>query len=168
MTTDIQWTQGSPEEFRKKLTDPQLVGGPARRFLTKAVVLLQRLARQRAPKDTGHLAQSITYAVQSAPMPIWGKVGTNTGYGPAMEYGTNALSEKPSMTGAVPFPTGPELETWAKRHGFPNGYIVAAIIKNRGGLKPRRFLRGAFAAGKAQIKTFLLEMGKDIERGWGN
>jgi hypothetical protein len=168
MTTDIEWTKGSPEEFKSKLKDPQLVSQPTRNFLERAVVFIQGLAKDRAPRDRGQLWQSITTRVDPSPTPLWGKVGSNVKQALPMEYGTNALSEKPSATGSMPFPTGPQLETWAKRHGFRNGYVVAAIIKRRGGVAPRRYLRGAFAAAKGQIQQFLRQMGKEIEARWGN
>lgn len=168
MSADIEWTKGSPEEMRKKLGDPKLIGEPARNFLTRALILIQGYAREGAPVDRGQLSQSITFAVDSAPLPLWGKVGTNKSYAQAQEYGTNALSEKPEATGNVPFPTGPELETWARRHGFLSGHIVAAIIKRRGGLRPRRYLRSAFSKAKTEVRQFLRQFAQEIQARWGN
>jgi hypothetical protein len=168
LTADIEWTKGSPEEFKKRLSDPRLIAEPARNFLTNAVIFIQGLAREGAPVDTGRLAQSITYRVDSAPMPLWGKVGSNVSYAPDQEYGTNALSEKPAVTGNRPFPTGPQLETWAKRHGAPSGLVVSRAIKRRGGLRPRRYLRNAFKAAQSEVRKFLRQMAKEIEAKWGN
>ena len=162
----IEWTHGSPDEFRHKLRDPKLIGGPARKFLNRVLILIQGFAREFAPKDRGQLSQSTTFNVDSSPMPLWGKIGTNKSYAQDMEYGTNALSEKPSATGNRPFPTGPQLETWARRHGFKSGYIVAAIIKRRGGLAARRYLRTAFSKARPQTRKFLREIGNVIERIW--
>ncbi len=168
MSADIEWTKGSPEEFRKKLSDPKLIGEPARNFLTRVVILIQSYARDGAPVDRGQLSQSITYLVDSSPVPLWGKVGSNKSYAPDMEYGTNALSEKPGVTGSRPFPTGPELETWARRHGFKSGYIVAAAIRRRGGVAPRRYLRRAFARAKSEARQFLRQFAQEIQARWGN
>jgi hypothetical protein len=163
----IDWVSGDPDEFRRKLNDPKLIGSPARKFLNRAVLTILRFARQNAPVDRGRLRQSITYDVDSSPMPLWGKVGSNVSYAPDMEFGTNALSEKPSATGNVPFPTGADLEIWARRHGNLNPWAVAHAIRNRGGLRPRRYLRNAFAEARSQIARFLRDMGNEIERNWG-
>jgi len=162
----IEWTNGSPDEFRRKLRDPKLISGPARNFLNRVLLLIQGFAKDGAPRNVGRLWQSIAFNVDSSPMPLWGKVGTNVSYAPAMEYGTGALSEKPSAVSGWSFPSGPELSTWARRHGFRNGYIVANAIKKRGGLAARRYLRTAMAKAKPQAKRFLREFGNEIERLW--
>lgn len=162
----LEWFKGSPEEFRRKIEDPRLFGDPLRNFLGRAVVFLQGLARENAPVDRGQLSQSITFGVDSSPMPLFAKVGTNKSYAPAMEYGTGALSEKPSAVTDWKFPTGRELDTWAKRHGFKSGYIVANIIAARGGLAPRRYLRRAFETGKRDIQHFMNQAAAEIMRLW--
>jgi len=162
----IEWTDGSPEEFRRKLRDPKLIGGPARKFLNKVANLIQGFGREEAPKDRGHLSQSITFNVDSSPMPLWAKVGTNKSYARAMEYGTGALSENPGAVSGWSFPSGPELETWARRHGFKSGSHVADIIKWKGGLAARRYLRAAFSKAKPQTRRFVREFGTEIERLW--
>lgn len=164
----IEWTHGSPDDFRRRLDPVKLFGEPVRNFFTRALLILQGLTREGIPVDRGRLRQSITFDVDSRPIPLWGKIGSNVKYAPDMEYGTNALSEKPSVTGNRPFPTGPQLETWARRHGFPNGWMVAAIIKRRGGLEPRRFLRNAFTQGQSKIRGLLDDLATEIERRWGN
>ena len=162
----IEWTDGSPEEFRRKLSDPKLIGGPARKFLNKVALLIQGFGKEEAPRSEGRLWQSIAFNVDSSPMPLYAKVGTNVSYAAAMEYGTGALCEKPGAVAGWSFPGGPELETWAKRHGFTSGYIVAAIIKRRGGLAARRYLRTAFSKAKPQARRFVREMGTEIEGLW--
>ena len=50
----------------------------------------------------------------------------------------------PGGKGARHWPPSDALELWAKRHGFGEGggYLVARAIGLRGGLTPRRYLRG--------------------------
>jgi len=165
--TEIEWTKGSPEEFKKKLDAEKLFGEPVRNFFRKALIYMQGIARGEAPRDRGQLVQSITFDIDSKPIPLWGKVGTNKGYATHMEYGTGALSQKPAVTGSVPLPSGPELETWARRHGFESGYHVADIIRWKGGVSPHPYMRPALRKAKSQIAEFLREAGKHIERLWG-
>jgi len=57
--------------------NPQLLNKPMKEFLTKAAIVVQGKARERAPVDTGRLRSSIAYKVDSAAFPTWAKVGTN-------------------------------------------------------------------------------------------
>ena len=167
MSADIEWVRSNPEEFRRKLQDPKLFGGPVRKFLTSAALIIQGWARQLAPKDRGHLAQSVTYEVDSSPLPVWAKIGTNQGMKAlAMEYGTGSLSDNPAKVAGWQFPTGPELETWARRHGFDSGATVAAIIRKRGGLAPRAYLRNAMKQGEPKIRSLLRTLARDIQQAW--
>ncbi len=157
----------SPDDFVRALKRrEQWLGPPLQKFLKRCGVKITSLAHKKAPVDRGQLSQSIVNQVDSAPVPLYSAIGTNKSYGPAMEYGTRSWSEKPSMTGNTPLPTGPELDVWAKRHGFQSGDDVAAIIRMRDGVKPRRYLRNAFAEARRFIARYAKEMGKDIEAAW--
>ena len=144
---------------------PELIAGPARNMLTRMAVRTQAYARVNAPKDSGRLANSIAFLVDSAVWPAWAKVGTNVGYAKPMEYGTGALSDAPESLGWH-FPSGSDLDRWASRHGFSSGYVVAAIIKNRGGLRPRKYLRKAFKQIRGNIPGFLRVMAQEVEALW--
>lgn len=149
-----------------ELLGPELVAEPARRFLMSVGVQGQRDIRWRAPKDTGRLGGSIGFRVDSDPVPDQVAIGTNVRYAPHMEYGTGSLTENAQATRDWTFPTGAELQRWAQRHGFDNGYVVAQIIRKRGGLAPRRYVREGFDALRNEIPRFLRQMARDIEEIW--
>ena len=165
----IDWEPGhGPEDLKRKLAAARLVGKPAFNFLRRAALLIQGLARENAPKNVGRLRDSIAFNVDQSPMPLFAEIGSAVEYAPHMEYGTGALSDSPSMVSDWQFPTGGELETWAKRHDFTSGEQVAGIIRARGGLAPRRYLRAAFDAARQKIQNFLTQMGREIEEQWRN
>lgn len=122
-----------------------LHGKPMLDAMHKAVLLVERDARILAPVDTGHLRASITSEVRvsgASGKDVVGVVGSNVKYAPYMELGT-----KPH------FPPVRALDVWARRHGL-NAYVVARSIAKKG-LKPRKFLRGAFEKNEQRIKDLV-------------
>jgi phage gpG-like protein len=154
------------DRLKRKLSG-EFMQKPMRKFFTSAAIAVQSGAKERAPVDTGRMRSSLTYEIDPAAMPAWAKVGTNVSYAPFMEWGTGSLSESPASTSGWHAPTGAALAVWARRHGT-DGYIVAAAIAKRGGLKPRRFLRGSFEANKDNIKRMLRTAGREVSEAWNN
>jgi len=152
------------EKIARKLSG-EFMQRPMRRFFTRAAIAVQSDAKKRAPVDTGRLRSSLTYNIDPRALPLWAKVGTNVTYAPFMEYGTGVLSESPESTSGWHAPSAAALETWARRHGT-SGFTVAAAIAKRGGLKPRRYLRGALEANQGNIKRFLNEARGEIAEAW--
>lgn len=66
---------------------PAQVGPVARRLLERATLAVQKEAMARTPVVTGHLRRSLTTAIDPAPAPTWGKVGSNLVYAPFIEFG---------------------------------------------------------------------------------
>jgi hypothetical protein len=64
-------------ELLKKIERAYLLDGPQRTFLTKAAIVVQGKARERAPVDKGRLNTSIAIEIDTAIPPQWAKVGTN-------------------------------------------------------------------------------------------
>lgn len=62
--------------------------------LGKACALVERSAKQKAPKDTGALIRSITSKVETNGGQIQGVVFTPLEYAPYVEYGTGLFAEK--------------------------------------------------------------------------
>ena len=152
------------DRITRKLSG-EIMRQPMRRFFTKAAIAVQSGAKERAPVDTGRLRSSLTYEVDSAALPLWAKVGTNVTYAPFMEYGTGVLSENPEATKKWHFPAASHLEVWARRHGT-TGFQVAKAIRDRGGLKPRRFLRNGFKTNEDKIKQYLKQAEKEVQEAW--
>lgn len=166
MTDGITWTHGSPDGLRRTITDPKIVGIPFAKFLNSMMVLGQGSARENAPVDRGQLRQSIGFRIATGVRPLWGKYGTNKKYAQAQEYGTQSLSTEPSITGGTPFPTGPELETWARRHGFKSGSIVAAAIRKNGGVIPKSYFKISIKFLETKLPHYLTIMAHDIMAEW--
>jgi len=155
-----------------KKASPEILAGPLRKFFERSTITVQGAAREKAPKDNGQLANSIATEIDPGnPHPLWGKVGTNlTPRASALEFGTGLLAEGEGAKGGVHFPPwgdrNPELELWARRHGFPNGFVVARAIARRGGLHPLRYLRNALAESRGQIQSFLTQAERDVRALW--
>lgn len=144
---------------------PALVREPLRRFLERGAIVVQGHARERAPVDTGLLRSDIAYELDPADVPSWARIGPNVFYAPYQEYGTGLLAEGPGAAGGRHWPPGEALSAWAERHGG-NGFAVAAAIGRRGGLRPKRFLRGGLQDSLAEIRTLLGRLGRDLAAAW--
>jgi hypothetical protein len=151
------------EKLRERLEVAHLAGEPMRVFGSRAGITVQGEARKLAPVDTGVLRSSIGYQVDSAPVPLWAKVGTSVFYAPYQELGTGTLAEG-EVAGMRHQPPSEALDLWASRHGFASGREVARIIGRRGGLRPRRFLRGGLKASMRKIDGFVRQLAEEIER----
>lgn len=112
--------------------------------------LLTNEAKQRAPVDTGLLRNSIAFEVDPSPVPLWVTIGARPHYAPYMEYGTGLCHDHPSWPKRPhKVPLG-ALDKWGHRTGN-DGNAVALMITLRGGLKPRRYLRGALEANGERV-----------------
>jgi hypothetical protein len=114
---------------------------------------------------SGKLKNSITFDVDRSPLPTFVRIGTiggeRVGYAAYMEYGTGLVHDHPTWPRRPHIvPTGrrtpPGLKLWAKRVGA-NPYSVAGAINARGGLEPRRYLRGPFEANRTRYVRLISE-----------
>lgn len=155
------------DKLIRKLGPEAILGKPLRGAFFASGAVLETSAKKRAPVDQGHLRASITHEEDPSPVPIWGRVGTNLKYAPYMEYGTGRNSDGPGGK-AFHNPPAKALEGWARRHNIEGGgAAVAAMIRRKGGLKPRRFLRGALEAKQTEVVKIFEGVPKQIEREWG-
>lgn len=116
-------------------------GEPVLQAFRSATVRMANTAKTLAPVDRGQLRSSIVSEVRLSRdgKTVEGVVGSNKKYAAYQELGTGTFAGKPRH-----FPPPSALETWARRHGFPNGYVVALAIYRAGGIRPKRFLQRAF------------------------
>ena len=128
-----------------------IIASELKKAITRLVILGQGEARKLAPVDTGRLKGSIAYEVLQTSGAITGRFGTNVTYAKPVEYGTGLFSTAPDSGGGRHWPPPSALDVWAARHGFTSGAEVAAIIGRRGGLKPRPYLRPAYAKIKPRV-----------------
>lgn len=114
--------------------------------MRRATMLVSTEAKRLAPVDRGHLRASITPEVRLQGFNVLGVVGSNRLYAPYQETGTRPF-----------WPPVSALEVWAQRHGV-SAFLVARAISRRG-IKPKRYLQGAFEAKQDDIKR---EIGKAV------
>jgi hypothetical protein len=140
------------DRVAERLRAGPLLGQPMRDAFNKIGLGLQTSARKRAPVDRGALRASIGYRMDPSPVPTWVRLeaGQAAPYAPYMEFGTGMQHDHPSWPRRPHrIPPG-ALDAWGKRKGIDGAAVAGAIMK-RGGLKPRRFLRGALEENQDRV-----------------
>lgn len=95
--------------------------------LTKACLLVERSAKEKAPKGTGELRRSITSKVEDGV----GIVFTPLEYAPYVEYGTGLFAEEGGRKD-VPWHYKDEKGEWHSTSGMkPHPYMRPALNENR-------------------------------------
>ncbi len=149
------------DEVLKRFRDPR-VQAIAKKHMTDALIAVEGPAKIKAPVDTGRLRASITHEVQSIGGDMLGVVGSNLEYSVHMEFGTGTQSDQPSGKGRH-WPPAAALDLWAQRHGVAGGgKAVAYFIGRRGGLKPHKFLRGAWEETESRVIQHLERIVEDV------
>jgi hypothetical protein len=171
--------EGLDEVLRK--TNPVFLLKPIRAFFTRATARVELRAKANAPHDTGrNVRGNIESEVDRANPALWGKVvvrGSKLGsargtIARAMEYGTGTQNDGPFRTGKRHWPPAQALDAWARKHGFVGkgnfgaGRIVAFLIGRRGGLRPIRYMRNAWADSQNDIQQLFKILLDDIRREW--
>lgn len=138
------------DRLAAQLRADHLLGPALRRGLDKVGYIITSEAKKRAPVDRGQLRASISHEVDPSPLPTFVKIGAKPHYAPYMEFGTGLVHDHPSWPRKphkIPFGV---LDGWGKRKGIDGAGAAGAIMK-RGGLKPRRYLRGAIEDNEGRI-----------------
>ncbi len=95
--------------------------------LEKACLVVERSAKQKAPKGTGELRRSITHKVED----LTGMVYTPLEYAPYVEYGTGLFAEEGGRQD-VPWSYQDEKGEWHTTYGqHPMPYMRPALDENR-------------------------------------
>lgn len=95
--------------------------------LGQACALVERTAKQKAPKDTGELRRSITSRVDG----LTGVVFTPLEYAPYVEYGTGLFAESGGRTD-VPWNYQDDEGEWHSTKGqHPHPFMRPALEENR-------------------------------------
>ena len=98
--------------------------------LGKACALVERSAKQKAPKDDGTLRRSITSKVD--PVKLEGIVFTPLEYAPYVEYGTGLFAEDGDGRKDVPWHYQDDEGEWHTTSGQkPQPYMRPALNENR-------------------------------------
>lgn len=106
--------------------------------LGKACALVERAAKEKAPKGDGNLRRSITSKVDN----LEGIIYTTLEYAPYVEYGTGLFAEGGNGRKDVPWSYKDEKGEWHSTEGMePHPYMRPALDENREEIK-RILLRG--------------------------
>ena len=108
--------------------------------LGKACAVVERSAKQKAPKDTGELRRSITSKVEKEGNGATGVVYTPLEYAPYIEFGTGLFAENGGRKD-VPWNYQDDKGEW----------------HSTSGQKPRPYMRPALNENREQIKRILKE-----------
>ena len=97
----------------------------------KACALVERSAKQKAPKDTGALRRSITSKIEITAEGATGTVYTPLEYAPYVEYGTGLFAEDGGRAD-VPWNYQDDEGNWHSTSGQkPQPYLRPALHENR-------------------------------------
>ena len=132
----------------------------------KCCAIVERSAKQKAPKDTGALRRSITSKVETAGRDVKGIVFTPLEYAPYREYGTGLFAEKGGRKN-VPWVyvagEGSGKKGTGKTYTLEEAKRTVAILRSKGleayytyGQKPQPFMRPAIKENREKvIDTFV-------------
>lgn len=105
------------------IADPQKLNAA----LGRACALVERSAKEKAPKDTGELRRSITSKVENGE----GIIFTPLEYAPYVEYGTGLFAENGGRTD-VPWSYQDDSGEWHSTSGqHPQPFMRPALDENR-------------------------------------
>lgn len=111
----------------------------------QACALVERSAKQKAPKDTGELRRSITSKVNVNGDNVEGVVFTPLEYAPYVEFGTGLFAENGGRKD-VPWCYQDDKGEWHTTSGqHPQPYMRPALNENREAIK--RILKEAITDG---------------------
>lgn len=114
---------------------------PIKQAMGKCCALVERTAKQTAPKGNGELRNSIQSEVKDDGTDVIGVVFTPLEYAPYIEYGTGLFAEAGNGRKDVPWHYQDEKGDWHSTSGQP----------------PRPYLRPALADNREKITNILKE-----------
>ena len=123
MSIELRGLENVVEALGKPLSSDNIEA-----ILTRACLMVERSARQKAPKgETGELRNSITHKVEGNE----GIVFTPLEYAPYVEYGTGIFAENGGRTN-VPWYYKDDEGNWHRTCGQnPSPYMRPALDENR-------------------------------------
>ena len=135
-----------------------------RKRMGQACAVVERTARQKAPKGNGDLRRSITSKVETIGGTVVGTVFTPLEYAPYVEYGTGLFAEKGGRCGYWVFVEGSTKKSkdGGKTYTLEEAKRVVAMMRKKGlkayytnGRKPHPFMRPALYENTENIKRKL-------------
>jgi len=133
-------------------------------------------SRRRAPVDVGTLRASINRQTKLEDQTVVVNIGSNLQkdgkpYPAFMEFGTGRVNDHPSWPKVAVQVPAAALVAWAARKsrgGTTRGaFAIAAAINRRGGLMPRRYLRGSLEMYENEVLVRLSRVISELRRARG-
>jgi hypothetical protein len=153
----------------KKLHSDRFVREPLRVALNKIGRMGETDSKRRAPVDFGRLRASITHRVDDQPMMLSVDIGVIGSSGELphakyMEYGTGLTHDHPNWPRRVHVVPVGALSNWGPvRRNLVSAGAVATSITRRGGLKPRRYLRGMLEDNSSKFIAIIRRAVREME-----
>lgn len=130
MSIELQGLDEVLESLDSLVSEEELVNK-----MKRACALVERAARQNAPKGNGTLRNSITSKVDTMAGDVIGTVYTPLEYAPYVEYGTGLFAEETGRKD-VPWSYQDERGEWHTTSGMPpQPFIRPALNTNREKIK---------------------------------
>lgn len=126
---------------------PATLATATRTAMTAGSLLIEGTGRTLAPKDTGRLAGSITFAITGSGANLTSKIGPSVAYGLPVEKG-RAAGKMPPVAA---------LMGWASRKGI-DPYALAKSIARKG-IKPKPFMQPAFEGNRVRVVSLFEKIG---------
>ena len=118
-------------EGLEKITDTAAL----RKAVARASALVERSAKQKAPKGIGDLRRSIKSRVEEIAGGVYGIVYTPLEYAPYVEFGTGLFAEEGGRQD-VPWHYKDDKGEWYSTNGMkPHPYMRPALHENREEIK---------------------------------
>lgn len=100
--------------------------------IERSCALVERSAKEKAPKDTGALRRSITSKIEREGDDVVGYVFTPLEYAPYVEYGTGLFAEGGNGRKDVPWHYQDDKGEWHSTSGqHPQPFMRPALMENR-------------------------------------
>ena len=95
------------EMINRLRATPTIMAIELRKAMTASLTLIEKDARQYAPRDQGRLGGGITSTIEGSGLTLVGRVGPSVTYGAPVEFGRRAGAQMPPVAALIP---------WVERH----------------------------------------------------
>jgi hypothetical protein len=157
------------DDLIKKLHDDRWSREPLRVALNKVGRMGETDSKRRAPVDDGRLKAGITHQVDNQPLMmsvdigVIGSVG-ELPYAKYMEYGTGLTHDHPNWPRRRHTVHPSMLANWGPvKQKLVKAGAAAFFINRRGGLKPRRYLRGMLEDSSSKFIAIIRRAVREME-----
>lgn len=175
--------QGIDKLRRKLMSTQPLYQDALTRALRKSAITVEREAKQNLTVmdavDTGRLRANVTHRLDPSPTPRFAEVGTNVKHARNVHQGRRPGARMPPPSALLPwvrrnkvagtFSMRTRRRTGSRvlrqRQDLAAAWAIAKAIARRG-IKAKPFLTDALKAATPQIRQWLQQAAREIEREW--